>query len=333
MMMKALKFAPSLIVVSVCGAVLWPYFNKQTGASVAPPSSASAGMKTPARPLTAQTRPDRLRDPFRPSSEQPNAATLATNTRVEKTRVDPIQQQLEDIAETVKGMTLGGTYLNGKKRLAIIDGKVYSRGESVGEAEPDSPALIIKEVFAEKVVLNAMGKDFTVGYPDKLEAVDPADDGGGNAGDANAALQALLGGQAPVELGMLQNLLNSQGSGVSGLLAPLLLDQLGRVDPNGVAAGARPGSRGKARAAGGAAPAGGDPALYAAADAGKASKGTKAKATAGPAGGDPALYGGAAKSGSGGSKSGSKAKKSAPSGGDPALYGGDTKKKGGRSKR
>jgi hypothetical protein len=83
-------------------------------------------------------------------------------------RVDPESAPLDEI---VRGLTLDGTFLQGRDQLAIIDGRVYSKGQHLflkGDSDKSLSSLCLVSVLPAKVILEGGGQSYELGYPDQL---------------------------------------------------------------------------------------------------------------------------------------------------------------------
>jgi hypothetical protein len=78
---------------------------------------------------------------------------------------DAARQKDGTVANPLGGLTLDATYLVGKSRLAIINGRVYG----VNERLPASK-LTILDVLPYKVLLECEGKVLALAYADTLSA-------------------------------------------------------------------------------------------------------------------------------------------------------------------
>jgi hypothetical protein len=105
-----------------------------------------------------------LRDPFQVALKQGAAASAH----------EPQDEALsgsDRLAEIVQGLKLDATFVRGRDEMAIINGRVYSKGEHlVFHASSDNslPPLIVVSVLPAKVSLRGGDKDYVLGYPDQL---------------------------------------------------------------------------------------------------------------------------------------------------------------------
>jgi hypothetical protein len=74
------------------------------------------------------------------------------------------------LAEIVRGLKLDATFLQGGDELAIIDGRIYSKGESLFINAKSGNALsplVVVSVVPGWVTLRGGDKDYVLGYPDQ----------------------------------------------------------------------------------------------------------------------------------------------------------------------
>ena len=104
-----------------------------------------------------------LRDPFQVVLE-PGAITDALNLRMARADSDLL-------AEIVRGLKLDATFLQGRDQMAMINGRVYSKGQSLlldGNLGDSSPTLVVVNVLPAKVILGSGDRNYVLGYPDQL---------------------------------------------------------------------------------------------------------------------------------------------------------------------
>ncbi len=238
---KLLKLAPLIIMVAFLAYAGYSIQASADDPVVAPSALANeldlvvkdivaAGDALAAAPAAA------LRDPFQVTAKPIAAAGEASPT--DDSAADPASDPL---VELVAHMKLDGTFLQGRDQMAIIDGRIYRRGERllVTDASGNSlSSLFVVNVLKASVVLHADGKNYVLGYPDQLLSTSnkAGRDGAGVSQESEmATIDA--GGQ----IAMFQKLLNSP----LGALGKSLVGKPGRSR----------GSRGS-RAAKGATPSG-----------------------------------------------------------------------------
>jgi hypothetical protein len=150
MVTKVLKILPTLIVAGITGWAAWPVLN---GDGAPPAPAAPATTKPPARPQASSPgAATTKRSPFVVDlSQEEIAAELEDEEVVEAPPVVAAPPPVEDTL--VAGMKLSGTYIDKRDKLAIIDGRIYARGERI--RGPDGAVLPyeVAEVRAYQAVL------------------------------------------------------------------------------------------------------------------------------------------------------------------------------------
>jgi len=142
-----------------------------------------------------------LRDPFQP------AAKPAGSTGAES-KDDAVDPSTDALADLVRGLRLDGTFVQGSEQLAIIDGRIYTKGQRLavgGDPAESDTKLFLVNVLPSKAILHADGRNFVLSYSDQIgSALDkPRSTAAESTEDAMAEIDS--GGQ----LAMFQKLLNS----------------------------------------------------------------------------------------------------------------------------
>lgn len=104
-----------------------------------------------------------LRDPFQVALK-PGAVAGAHGSH------DDASSDPDLLAEIVQGLKLDGTFLQGHIQMAIINGRVYSKGEQLiidGKSDKSLPPLVVAGVLPAKVTLRGEDRDYVLGYPDQ----------------------------------------------------------------------------------------------------------------------------------------------------------------------
>jgi hypothetical protein len=116
----------------------------------------------------------------------------------------PAATESDPLAGVVAGLSLDATFLQGRDQIAIIDGRIYHRGQKLAlPGDDDSrPPLVVLFVKPTGVILRGGGKNYLLGYPEHL-VKKPAAPAEPAREDASAQLDPA--GQAA----MFQKLLNS----------------------------------------------------------------------------------------------------------------------------
>jgi hypothetical protein len=168
---KLLNLAPMLIM----GAFL-AYSGYSIHASADDPA---AGESRPAKVLDAAV-PDTptadnalegglagaLRDPFQVSLK-PGATAGAAKSQDDAS----LEAESDRLAKIVQGLKLDATFLQGHDQMAIINGRIYSKGHHLlidAGSGGSSSTLLVVSVLPAKVILRGGNKDYVLGYPDQL---------------------------------------------------------------------------------------------------------------------------------------------------------------------
>jgi hypothetical protein len=161
-----------LLVIGVTGFVAYTVLVPDGDSS---PPKAEPKPSTTNKVVTATTA-EALRNPFRmKQSEDAEAATNATaaspgsNDPAEAVaKANPADQpalSVEDdkILETMK---LVGTFVDRREQLAIIDNKVYARGDSLRGVDGAALPYIVTEVHKDRALVRRGRRDFIIGFSD-----------------------------------------------------------------------------------------------------------------------------------------------------------------------
>jgi hypothetical protein len=145
-----------------------------------------------------------LRDPFQVVAK-PVAAEIADETEDDA----PLEPASDSLADIVQGLRLDATFLQGREQIAVIDGRIYSRGQHLldgGENGKSASKLVLVGVLPSKAILHADGRNFVLSYSDQLGSrSDKTRGAGAGAPQAAETAEIDLGGQ----LALFQKLLNS----------------------------------------------------------------------------------------------------------------------------
>jgi hypothetical protein len=159
---------------------------------------------------TAAKLEGKLRDPFwvpTPATSAPDAEEKELSVAAEN----------DDLAEIVRGMSLDATMIQGRQQLAVIDGRVYSRGQRIaipGDESRTDRSLTVVAVTRTSVLLRGETKHYSLGYPEQLGKKKE------DADSESAKEQAISEIDGGAQMEMFQRLLKSplgkMGQGVLG---------------------------------------------------------------------------------------------------------------------
>jgi hypothetical protein len=152
----------------------------------------------------------KLRDPF--------WVATAPATRESAPKEETVAGAQDDLAGIVKGMTLDATFLQGKDQLAIIDGRIYSRGQRIaipGDDAAQVRSMLVVAVNRTGVLLKGGDKHYKLNYPDEL-GKKKGEDGKSEAGKERAMAEIDPSGQMEMFQRLLNSPLGAMGRGLIG---------------------------------------------------------------------------------------------------------------------
>ena len=159
---------------------------------------------------TAAKLEGKLRDPFRVPPPAPATAEAAAKELAAEPETD-------DLAEIVRGMSLDATLLQGREQLAVIDGRVYSRGQRIqlpGDESQPGRSLSVLAVTRTSVLLKGGAKHYTLAYPEQLGK--KKEDGDSDSAKERAMSEIDAGGQMEMFQRLLNSPLGKMGRGMIG---------------------------------------------------------------------------------------------------------------------
>jgi hypothetical protein len=155
-----------------------------------------------------------LRDPFQIVTK-PVVAEADDDAEDE----EPALPATDALGDIVRGLNLEGTFVQGREQIAIIDGRIYSRGQHIlvgGDSGTKTTSkLVLVGVLPMKAVLHADGRNFELGYQDQIGS---SLDKGKAAGDQSPkdAMAQIDGGQAAMFRKLLNSPLGALGKSLVG---------------------------------------------------------------------------------------------------------------------
>jgi hypothetical protein len=213
---KLIKLMPTLILVGTLG---YSVSAIQSGLPGAGESRAEVqkGIEQMMQDLVAEgsgaaTKLEgKLRDPFW-------ATVAATAPQEAAARELSHSPEADPLAEFVRGLTLDATFLQGRDQLAVINGRMYSRGQRLnvpGEEAVPGQGLQVFAVTRTGVLLKGGGKSYMLGYPDQLGKKKDKD------GESDSAREQMMAeidpaGQMEAFQRLLSSPLGAMGKGLIG---------------------------------------------------------------------------------------------------------------------
>jgi hypothetical protein len=209
---KLINLLPMLIMVSFLG-----YTGYSIHASAGDPAAASSGLEKDLDSMlqnmiavgdaVADSTSSALRNPFQVRS-QPAAVAHAVDAAL-----DPDVDKMPEIVQRLK---LGATFLQGRDQMAIIDGRIYCKGQHLlvdGDSGKSSATLTVINILPDKVILHGGDKNYVLGYPDQLGG---RQDKARGEGSETATAEIDAGGQLALFQKLLNGPLGALGKSVTG---------------------------------------------------------------------------------------------------------------------
>jgi hypothetical protein len=209
---RLIKLGPTILLAGYLGYGLYTLQPVQTGASEATQALERAVIDILAEGSEAtQAIEAKVRDPF---WAVPVAADALKHTAEVTANAAPD----DPLAEAVRGLSLDATMIHGRDQIAVINGRIYNRGQSIilpGDGDPSERALKLLVVTRTGVTLRSGTKHYTLGYPDQLGR--KKDDEEKPAAGDSATLAAMEdAGQAAMFQKLLNSPLGAMGRGIIG---------------------------------------------------------------------------------------------------------------------
>jgi hypothetical protein len=204
------KFVPTAVVAAAVAYCSWSHLF----APEAPVSDRSGKLPTiTAAQLSPTVAPRAERDPFRPvratSPLAPGTTKAGVSPPVVKGGVAAGQKpgataggttaagpqgasDMREPADLLGRLTLNATSLQGDRRVAMINGRLYEQGERLRLPELGTAACVVACILPHKVQLDWTGKTLELTYVDKLSRPGPAlqAKGTSDAAKSNATIGA-----------------------------------------------------------------------------------------------------------------------------------------------
>jgi len=179
MAIQAGNLAPSAFVVAVAGYLCWSYWDD---APAGPPADSklpaiAAGLLNPDLGAAAGRDPFGTTVAFQLDDDAANDSTPGKGklqggkagqtggAASNKPNPPPVQKLTgKEATNILAGYVLHATYIQANHRVALINGRTYSRGESIDSTDPKAAPLLLSEIHQHKVVLDYQGKQVDLGY-------------------------------------------------------------------------------------------------------------------------------------------------------------------------
>jgi len=177
------KFGPTAVVATVVAWCCWPYLvdtdseldlDQDTSvpviaSSLLSPTFAPLPERNPFAPESAQNRPFTVEAAF--SALSGLLSLLADKGPiVAKTGQAPSAEP--SLRELVRNLPLEATYCQGERSIALIDGQLYAKGDSLFPSEPLSEPCVVAQISAHRVLLRRKGQAVELTYRDPFSPPD-----------------------------------------------------------------------------------------------------------------------------------------------------------------
>ena len=176
-MPKLMRLLPMLIMVASLAYATYSMQPLGSSTSAGPNTSAYAKERAAgkeSRPAVASTLtkgavPKRLallRDPFQVVSKPGSAEAVqgSADKASSHTEIDPYPGMIQ-------GLTLSGTFLQGRTEIAIISGQIYEKGQYLRGLGDEPLSLRVAQVLTTGVILQAGGTQYVLSYPESWSEV------------------------------------------------------------------------------------------------------------------------------------------------------------------
>ena len=167
---KLLKLAPTLILIAFLAYASYS-LNESIPTRGSGQSEMAKGLDMVEDMLasgsaTAERLIGEFRDPFQVShASSPPADASQSQPGL------PTESPTDPLADLVQGMTLEATFFQGRDQIAIIDGRIYSKGQALrfrNDSGDPSSRLVMTVVLPSKVILRGNNRNYVLSYPDQL---------------------------------------------------------------------------------------------------------------------------------------------------------------------
>jgi hypothetical protein len=219
---KLIKMAPTVFMVAILGYLAYSVHGglDEPAAPGAIDTSLSSAISQVEKEVNALesaivSSASAVRDPFR------TVASGAEQSKAETTKDAPekVVDTTDRIAEILKGMSLDATFVQGSEQIAIIDGKMYHRGQRLplpdSDGEASSP-LLIAVVHKDKVFFRGVNKTYSLGYPEHLGGLRHPKPGENEAGVEAEMAEIDPAGELEFYKSLLNSPLGKMGKGLTG---------------------------------------------------------------------------------------------------------------------
>jgi hypothetical protein len=168
---KLLKFLPMVIMIA---SLAYAIYSMQAvridpePASKKPNEKQAAARESQAKVAVSEAKtamPERLhlpRDPF-----QVALKTTSADSAQNAPGSSPASAEVDPYPAMIQGFTLSATFIQGKTEIAIINGRIYKKGQHISGAANEPLPLTLAGVLAKEVILQAGSNRYLLAYRDQ----------------------------------------------------------------------------------------------------------------------------------------------------------------------
>lgn len=224
MAFKLLKLAPTLLTLALVAWVVWPYLPLGETGAPAPVAKSATAEKVKAK----RKRNGKPANPFegvmamlaaRVQPRQTSKKAPANNAPASAPASKAGPGKPEEVAEPIQDMVLSATMIRGRKRIAMIDGRIYEPGEIIRDANDEPTSMRVVEIEPKKVLLAQGRRRLELSYSNTLPSLKPEEPvATSSAPGRDPDVSAAISNNVAPELGLLKSILDSPlGSSLMGL--------------------------------------------------------------------------------------------------------------------
>jgi hypothetical protein len=165
-----LKRTPTLFVIGVTGFVVYTILvpdgnSGQPKVDTKPPAPSKVAIERASNTLRNPFLMDR---PIDPVSTRPGQGTSEPPSKEVASKANPgeLPALPSEEDKLLQSMKLGGTFVDSHEQLAVIDNKVYARGDQLRAADGSTMPYVITEVRKDRALVRRGRRDFVIAFSD-----------------------------------------------------------------------------------------------------------------------------------------------------------------------
>ena len=165
------KLAPIAIVAAVVAWCCYPYLDKPASeASLQQEGNLPRIIRSLLSPII---EPASDRDPFKPREERNTDSTQSEQPATAATAETPSLSK-EDILEILSNLVLDATFIQGNRRMALINGRVCEQGEPLAISGSITEPCIVTQISAHSVLIQYGDRTVELKYRNAVASANPS---------------------------------------------------------------------------------------------------------------------------------------------------------------